>query len=205
MEVVKSGDALEKQILEDARAKASRIIAEADKECAGLRAEWQRTTEADGARLEGDRDARLAAVRHELGASLPLDFMRARLSHIQNALDKALDEYFAGLSPSDLSRVLGSLLARVAPVMHGASVVVHAAGISPEQARRVVEEKIPGVRVESVEETGQDGPRGARNVGLVLETKDGRIRFRGTLRELGAQLLEQHREELAVALLGKDV
>ena len=69
--------------------------------------------------------------------------MRARLSHIQNALDKALDEYFAGLSPSDLSRVLGNLLARVAPVMHGASVVVHAAGISPEQARRVAREKIP--------------------------------------------------------------
>jgi hypothetical protein len=41
--------------------------------------------------------------------------------------------------------------------------------------------------------------------GLIVETADGSRRFRATLRELSDLLLEEHREELVTALLGKDV
>ncbi len=204
MEVVQSSEELEKQILEDARAKASRILAEAERECAGIRQEWERRTEEEIRRLEADKAGRIAAVRQELAATLPLDFMRARLSFVQEAVNQALDRYFAGLSPAQLSAIMAGLLRRIPPVLRGAAVVVSCSGVRPQDARRVVEENVPGVRVEAVKEV-EPSADGRKDVGLTLETTDGRVRFRGTLGELSAQLLEGHRQELAEALLGKDV
>jgi V/A-type H+/Na+-transporting ATPase subunit E len=205
MEVVKSGDALEKQVLEDARAKASRVLTEAERECASVREEWQRKTDADIRRLEAERDRRVEAVRSELAASLPLDFMRARLSYIQATLDAALKDFFAGLSAKDLAVIIGNLLRRIPSVFDDKDVVVFASGITPTEARQVVEGTLPGVRVQGVKEMEQGPFEENRDVGIILETTDARVRFRGTMRELSAQLLEQNREELAEALLGRDV
>jgi vacuolar-type H+-ATPase subunit E/Vma4 len=202
MEVLKSGEALEKQVLEDARTKASRILAEADRECAVLREEWQRKAEQDIRKIEADRDSRIAAVRQELGASLPLDLMRARLSYIQESVGRAMDQYFAKLAPADLGRIVGGMLRRMPPVFQGAKAIAYVSGISPQEAKRIVEENVPGVSLSGVKEMlgGSES-----TAGLVLETEDGRIRFRGTLQELSAQLLEKYREELATSLLGRDV
>jgi len=204
MEVLRTGDELEKQILDDARAKASRILAEADRESAAIREEWLRKTEAERGRLEAERATRIAAVRQELAASLPLDFMRARLSYMQDMVTSALREYFVSLTPPALARIIGGLLRRIPPVLHGAAVVVSALGMSGQEARRIVQENVAGAHVEAVKEV-EPQPGQDPDSGLVLETTDGRVRFRGTLRELSAQLLEQHREELAEALLGRDV
>lgn len=200
MEVVKSGETLEKQVLEDARAKASRILTESDKECQALRNEWNRRTDQDVRRIEADRDSKIAAVRQELAASVPLDLMRARLSYIQESVNRALKDYFAGLAPSDVARIIGRMLRRMPPVFQGAKAIAYVAGVSPKDAKRIVEENVPGVSVEVKDLAAEDG-----DTGMVLETTDRRIRFRGTLQELGAQLLEQYREELAAALLGRDV
>ena len=205
MEVLKSGDELERQILDDARAKATRILAEADRECAAIREEWQHKTEADVHRLEADRDARTAAVRQEQEASLPLDLMRARLSYVQETVSSALEKYFATLSPDEIARVVGEQLRRIPPVLNGAAVVVSASGMSASVARRIVEESLPGVTVDDVKDSVQSASGEANEIGLVLETTDGRIRFRGTLVEIGSQLLERSREELVEALFGKDV
>jgi vacuolar-type H+-ATPase subunit E/Vma4 len=205
MEVLKSGDALEKQVLEDARAKARRVLTEAERECASVREEWQRKTDADIRRLEAERDRRVEAVRSELAASLPLDFMRARLSYIQGTLDAALKDFFAGLSAKDLAAIIGNLLRRLPSVFNDKDVVVFASGITAREARQIVEGSVPGVRVQDVKEMEQ-GPFGEnRDVGIILETTDARVRFRGTMRELSAQLLEQNREELAEGLLGRDM
>ncbi len=201
MEVLKSGEALEKQVLEDARAKASRILTEADRECQALRDEGHRRTDQDIRRIEADRDSKTAAVRQELAATVPLDLMRARLSYIQESVSRAMKEYFAAFTPSDLGRIIGGMLRRMPPVFQGAKATVYVAGMSPKDAKRVVEENVPGVGVEAV----KDLPAEDGDTGMVLETTDRRIRFRGTLLELGTQLMEKYREELAIALLGRDV
>jgi V/A-type H+-transporting ATPase subunit E len=205
MEVLKSGDALEKQVLEDARTKASRILAEAERECATVREEWKRRTEEDIRRIEAERDARIRALRQELESSLPLDFMRARLSHIQECVDRALKEYFAGLPPAQLARILGGMMKKMPPVFKGATAVAHVTGMPPEDARRLVEQSVPGIHLRDVKEAPQTAAADGAERGIVLETADGRVRFRGTLRELSLQLLEANREELAAALLGRDV
>jgi vacuolar-type H+-ATPase subunit E/Vma4 len=205
MEVIKSGDALEKQVLEDARTKASHLLAEAERECDAIREEWRRRTEAEIRKMQQNRETRIEAIRSELAASLPLDFMRARLSYMQEALDSALREFFSRLSAKDLATIIGNLLKRMPPVFRDTTAVVFASGLALNEARKIVEENVPGVTVQDVKEMAQGQPGDRRDVGLVLETTDRRIRFRGTMRELSTQLLEQNREELAEALLGRDV
>ena len=202
MEVVKTGEALEKQVLEDARTKASRVLAEADRECEALREEWRRRTEADIRRVEADRDSKIGAVRQELGASLPLDFMRARLSHIQESVGRALEEFFARLAPEDLGRIVGGMMQRMPPVFQRhnggrACVGNTAAGCEAHRGR-----ERPGDPGGSGQGRGRWRP-GSPASCWRRRTVD--IRFRGTVRELSAQLLEQYREEMATALLGRDV
>lgn len=171
MEVLKSGDALEKQVLDDARAKASRILAEADRESAAQRREWERRTEDDVRKIEAEKDSRIQAMRQELAASLPLDFMRARLSYIQDSVDRALKDYFAKLAPEGLIRIVSGMLHRIPPVFRGAVVVAYASGIRSQDVKRVVEENVPGVSVEDVKDLTQDAITDGADTGLVLEAK----------------------------------
>jgi vacuolar-type H+-ATPase subunit E/Vma4 len=201
MEVLKTSDALESQILEDARGKARRILEAADRECVRIRSEWDGKDHQEAARLEANRDAKIAGVRQELASSLPLDFMRTRLAFIQEAITKALKELFDSLPPADLDRVLGRVLSRAAFAFKGAPMVVFTAGMTPDAARRLVQASMEGASVAEVKPlTGED----AADKGVVLQSADGSRRFRGTLRELTSLLFEEYREELMTALLGKD-
>jgi len=202
MEVLKTSDELESQILDDARAKARRLLEAADKECAKIRAEWDAKDRQEAERLDSVRDARIAAVRQELAASLPLDFMRTRLAFIQEAITRALKELFDSMATDALNRILGLVLARAAFAFKGAKVVVFAAGMSPEAARRLVQDTIEGATVTEVKAlSGEE----AADKGVVLQSADQKRRYRCTLRELTSLLLEEHRGELMTALLGKDI
>ncbi len=202
MEILKTGEALESEILEDARRKAARILDAADKECAQIRKDWEREAEEERKRKTEQSKAEVAELERELQASLPLDLMRARLAFIQEKISTALEEVFAHLGPAELAGILQQLLLRVARPFQGTTVVVQSAGMDPAAASRLVSESIPGVTVKEA----RPAPEGqAADKGILLSTADGRLRYRATLSEVTLQLLEEHREELVAALLGKDV
>jgi vacuolar-type H+-ATPase subunit E/Vma4 len=204
MEIVKTSDALESQILEDARTKARKVLESADKECVALRAEWDRRSRDDGDRLDAAREAQCAALRQELVSSLPLDFMRTRLSFIQDAVSAAMKDLFDSLSPSDVQRIIGGRLKKAAYAFAGTRVTAEYAGMDPEAVKRLIAASVPGATVEAV--TPMEGELASRaGKGIILRTSDGSRRYRGTLTELANLLLEEHREELVTALFGKDV
>jgi vacuolar-type H+-ATPase subunit E/Vma4 len=204
MEILRTSDAMESQVLEDARNKARRLLEAADKECIAVRSEWQRTLQEETRRLEAVRDVRLSALRQELASSLPLEYLRTRLVFIQDAVTGAIRDLFERLPSLELDRIIGQMLSRAASSFKGARVAVSFAGMSTDAARRIVQESIPGATVEEVKMLSEEAAALAGK-GIVLETIDGSMRYRGTLNELTGLLLEEHREELMTALLGKDV
>ncbi len=204
METLKNSEALEAQILEDARAKARRIMEAAKKESAAIRADADRREQAETARLEAARDARLAKMRADLEASIPLDVKRLRLEFYQKKVEGALQELFQGLGARERAQVLGGLVARAAFAFTNQHLVVRCSGIPAEEARHIVTSNVTGAQVNEVpalpaEESAETGP------GIFVETADGSRRLRATLRELTALLLEEHREQLVKALFGSDV
>ncbi len=204
MEILKTSETLEQQILEDARRKASRILEAAEKDARSIAAQWEAKRRDDGGRIAAEAEEKVRGLRQELESSLPLDFMRTRLSATEEALRGALDELFAALSPAELARVLGALLSRAAQAFGEARVSVGWRGIDAGAARGIVEAALPRAVVEDVhEDAAGPGPLGgAASRGVVVATVDGRIRCRATLDELAARLLEERREELVAALLG---
>ena len=208
MEVLKTSETLEKQILEDARKKASRVLEGAEREIAAIRGEWEAKAGQEKQRLEAECDAKIAALRREIASSLPLDFMRTRLASIERTLSGALAEVFAGMPDEELARLLGLLLGRAASAFRGARLTVTCEGLPPELAGRIVRESIRDGVVEKVtaEPSSQPGggAPGLPRKGIVVSTTDGRVRFRGTVKEIAAILMEERREELVTALLGKD-
>lgn len=204
MEILRTSDAMESQILEDTRNKARRLLEAADKECSALRVELQRTLQEETERLDAVRDARLAALRQGLASSLPLEYLRTRLVFIQEAVAGALRDLFEGLSSLALDRIVGQMLRRAGDSFKGVRVAVSFTGMSADEARGTVQEGIPGVIVENVIPLPEEAAAKAGK-GIILETVDGSRRYRGTLNELTALLLEEHREELMIALFGKEM
>ena len=204
MDILKTSDALESQIIEDARAKARRILESADKECAAIRAEAERAAKEQVDGRQAGIDGQIAGLRQELTASLPLDFMRTRLAFIQQTVDHSLQELFDKLPGAELARVIGKMLGRAAFAFKDAHVIVSFAGMSADEAKRVVAASVPGVTIESVTQLPADAAKAAGK-GIILQTSDKGRRYRGTLNEMRNLLMEEYREELVAALLGKDV
>ena len=204
MEVLTTSDALESQILEDARNKARRILESADKECAAIHAAGEGKLLEETQRLDAAREARVTALRQELATALPLDFMRTRLAFIQEAVSRALNDLFNGLTGTELGRIIGQMLARAAYAFTDAPVVVRYAGMEADDARMIVAESVPGAKVEDVQPLSA-ADAAAAGKGIILQTMDGSRRYRGTLNEMKNLLLEEYREECVTALLGKDV
>jgi vacuolar-type H+-ATPase subunit E/Vma4 len=197
MEVLNTGEELGRQILEDARKKASRMLEAVDKECAAIREEGRRVAEAEIARLRAEGDRQIAALQAEMKAALPLDFLRTRLGFIQDTVAAALRAFLQGLSFGDLAGILEGRIRKAAGALAGRTVTVRHGGLSAELARQTVERAAPGIAISAVRPL--DGGKG-----IEIESDDGRVRFRCTTAELEAELLEERREELAVAALGRE-
>ena len=203
MEILKTSEVLESQILEDARKKASRLLESVEKECGAIRGEWEEKLAEDMRKSSAELAQRVSGLREKLSASLPLDFMRARLSYFEETMSHALKEFFASLPPEALARIIGRRLSEAAGAFRGEHVTVIEGGLGAQEARRVVEGSIPAVSVEEVKPMPpKEGA--APDVGIILQTSDGRKRYRGTVSEITSRLMEEQREELAAALLGKD-
>jgi V/A-type H+/Na+-transporting ATPase subunit E len=205
VEILKTSETLEQQILEDARRKAGRVLEAAEKDARSISAQWQAKMGEDCARISAEAEAKISGLRQELESSLPLDFMRTRLAAAEEALRGSLGELFSALSPAELARVLGALLARASKAFGGQRVSVVCRGIGADAARGLVAAALPqaviaDVREESSAPAAVDG--GAAPRGVIVATVDGRIRLRATLDELTSMLLEERREELVAALLG---
>ncbi len=128
--------------------------------------------------------------------------MRARLAFIQEKITTALKELFDAMSPAELAAVLRNLLQRATKPFQGTTVVVSCTGMDAAAASRLVKESMPGVTVKEAKPADASDAPGK---GILLTTVDRRLRYRATLGEVTVQLLEEHREELVAALLGKDV
>lgn len=198
MEVLNTGEELGRQILEDARKKASRMLEAVDKECAAIREEGRRAVEADIARLRADGDHRAAAMRAEMQSALPLDFLRTRLGFIQDTVSAAVRSFLEGLSPADLAGILEGRIRKAAGALAGRTVTVRHGVMDAGLVRQTVERAAPGLAISALRPLA-----GGR--GIEIESDDGRVRFRCTTAELEAELLEEQREELAVAVLGREV
>ncbi len=204
MEELKSTEALDREILEDARKKAERLLRNADQAAEAASLAWEKKTESDIAELERKHAARVAEKRKETLARLPLDKRRERARRAELLLRSAMSSYLASLPrPRLLSLVRRDLAARIGE-LGTEGLVVTAAAFADGEAEGLLAEVL-GARSWSLTEVPRARPSdglGADLPSLVVE--DGDVRVRVSVAAAAEELLREKRAELATALLGEE-
>ncbi|MDR0376366.1 MAG: V-type ATP synthase subunit E [Spirochaetaceae bacterium] len=202
MEELQSTEVLDREILEDARRKAQRILKAADETAASGTKKWERKTERDIKKARARYTLRLETSRNEIMARLPLDKRRIRLSKIEALLKDAVSSYLAGLPRPKLLAVLDKELKKRAgeldsPVWEGKA---SARGLSMEEAGLLLKQAFPQGKW-TLDAGENRGSAPGAFPGLTVDTRTARITVSADA--VMETLLRDKRAELAAALLGE--
>lgn len=195
MEELVSTDALEKEILADARKKAERILKGAQDEAGRIAASVEKRNAAASAELEKGLAERSARYKVDALARLPLEKARMRAAFVDALLREALGAFMASLPEARVEALSRARLAAARDYLDGMELRLRRRSLSAEAAIRAVAEALPKARVvECSEDPGLPAS------GLVVETADGSCVLRATLDLAAEALLGERRAELAKAL-----
>ncbi|MCX7949597.1 MAG: hypothetical protein N2509_05740 [Treponemataceae bacterium] len=202
MEELHSTEALDREILEDARKRADKILKAAAETIKKREQEWQTWLEQSRSHLKAQYEERLKAAEKEIMSRLPLEKRRFRSLRAETLLKKAMDTFIQGVPRSQILALLAHQLEkRLAPVVVSASeeVLVSSVGLTQEELGMVLQKSLGTLPSRVVEASF------ARDSypSLVVEGRGWRIRL--SLQELVEDLLLEKRAELASALLGEGV
>ncbi|MDR0451306.1 MAG: ATPase [Treponema sp.] len=221
MEELQSTEVLDREILEDARRKAFRILKTADDTVKADSAGWEKKTAAALADLNKRHEERRRRAAEEIMARLPLDRRRAESEKIEALLSNALDCWYAAQSRERLLDILeGELSRRLEDYPEFGKQPFRATFHKLErgEGEALLKKALPGGKWE-INTSGLDagGAAGASSSGagaaikasgvlsgkypeLVLDSPQARIS--ASLNMLTGELLADYRAELTRALIG---
>jgi hypothetical protein len=217
MEELQSTDILDREILEDARKKALRILKTADEAARVKTAEWEKKTVASLDELGKKHAEQCRLASADIMARLPTDKRRAKAEKIENLLRGAVESWYAGLSRAEVlgmlkselekrtaqveefskaagQQVCSSVLER-ASELAPASVLARISGLSRAEAEAILQAVSGNCVIEEL-------PSVHGFPEIVLET--GKVRVTSSIQKTVDYLLQERRAELIEALLGKD-
>jgi vacuolar-type H+-ATPase subunit E/Vma4 len=208
MEELQSTKILDREILEDARKKAYRILKAADDTVKANAQEWAKKSGQVLGELKARWDERLKTSAAEIMARLPLDKRRAKSEIIERLLKSAVDAWFESLSgdevlgllEKELSRLLnagGEFLSGAAETAAGEAAinaVFH--NLSRTEGEAVLKKKLSGKTIAISE-----APSALVYPEIILTTK--KVRITASINIVLDEILHNKREELVKALIGE--
>ncbi|HON13025.1 MAG: hypothetical protein ACOZCE_09525 [Spirochaetota bacterium] len=209
MEELRSTEALDREILEDARKKADRILKGADQTVRSIEQQWQDKLKADLASLEQVYRQRTQKAEHEIMARLPLDKHRLRSERAERLLQEAASAFSASL-PRD--RIISILQRALNQMVTAASdsiglldsetvVLVSVKGLLKEEADTILSASMGTLTRKYTADCSWSDK--VLYPELICDMPN--LRLVLSFKTIIDQLLLDKRAELAVALLGKGV
>jgi hypothetical protein len=221
MEELQTTEVLDREILEDARKKAYRILKTADGEVKAQSGVWERKLGEALAELRDKYAKRLLNTREEIMARLPLDKRRCESEYIEELLAGKIEAFLSGLPRSDLLAVLErSLTKRFAEFIDSVSpepgvqekpllLDITICNLSRDEAGALLERcfKVYGnstlLRPLDFAEADSRLTLNHRYPGIILDA--GIAVIRASVEDAVGILLEDKRLELTCALLGEQI
>ncbi|MDR0587163.1 MAG: ATPase [Treponema sp.] len=200
MEELQSTEALDREILEDARKKAYKILKTAGETEATSKAAWDRKLDktlaeaGDNYRLKEERE------RREIMARLPLDERKIRSEKIERFLSGAMDDFLRSLDRGKILSILErELSSRLAACKAEGPCVFRYRGLEPDEVNALIK-KLPDPGRASPEEDPLYTVPGSLPA-AALDFPDLRLSF--SVDAAAGKALLDGRAELAGALLGE--
>jgi hypothetical protein len=205
MEDLQSTEALDREILEDARKKAHRILKTADDTIKAKSTEWEKKLAAALGELEEKYAAQGKVAADEIMAFLPIDKQRIKATKIEELLNSAVETWYSGLSRK---RVLDLLQKELVIRLNFFKGVVGGDDVSAEDAIHIFIHKVEQVEAQAVLNTVLPGKTfqietmqsTAIYPEIILETPE--VRIYASIGKTVEFFLGEKRAELLEALLG---
>lgn len=203
MEELRSTEILDREIREDARRKAEKILKASEAECAQILAAVSERVERTRAEKTAEYAARLESYARDSASAIPLEKQRKLVSFIDGAVQEALDAWLAGIGASRRLELFANQLKRYADVLSGKKILVSYAGYPEDDIRALVARVFGEASIVSLTcLPAQAALASGFSDGVFVEAEDHSLLCRATVDEIRAELLSGHRQELAEALLG---
>lgn len=206
MEEVQSTEVLDKEILEDARKKAYRILKAGDEALTAQSAEWEKREQLAIAELHNHYKVRTEITRNEIAIRLPLDKKRMYAKEVERILNCAMNNYLITLSKEELLALLSKELRRQVAFCVDVDEVksnefeLYTGCLDEGEAEGILKNVLPpGTWII----TAQDKLPGEwRFPAIVLEIAQ--VRISASIKAIAEALLQDKRAELVWALLGNE-
>ncbi|WP_428769880.1 hypothetical protein V1L52_11685 [Treponema sp. HNW] len=207
MEELRSTEILDKEILEDTRKKAERILVNSESECKKILADVQNRVESIRREKKAFYEEKIAAFAKDMEAALPLEKQRYRVSFEQGAVNTAINTFLEKIPESEKLDLIRALSERYAPALQGHSVRIQVCGFSLADMKKTAEKTLSGVKILECTEMNPETASFLRAEygcadGMLIETEDKTKKCRIIIGELTAEIRDMHSEELAHALFG---
>ena len=199
MEELQSTEMLDREILEDARKKAARTLKSAEDTIRAQDKEWEKRTAEGIDDLEKKYIEQKELAAEKIMARLPIDKRRTKVEKIEKMLDSAAESWYKSLSRSRILDLLtGELKKRISLCEEFSDSTEKRAffcGLDIKEA----ETTLKNVNIAcKLEESHADG----QYPSIVIET--GNVRITASIQKIVDYLLQEKREELVEALVGRD-
>lgn len=207
MEELRSTDILDKEIQDDARKKAEKILKNADIQG------QQILTGVDGRLEDAEKNRKMyyaqkaEQFKKDLDSSLPLEKSRFRVSYISSSVAGAINDYVKTLPQEKRIQLVLTMLDRMEPLADGKTFNAYVYGFDVDAVKKEFAGK-KNVRIASFEKTEFAKTREHAvdgieiHGGIILISDDKAVKIRLTLEELFSELIDTYRNELAVTLFG---
>ena len=201
MEELHSTEALDREILEDARKKAFKILKNADESLLSSKAAWDRKLEKTREKIRKKYSEKDIQNRKEISARFPMDKQRIRSETIDRFLNKAMEAFLLSLDRPSLLRIMKNELKGRKTEM-GA----HCSGEGELRYRSLSKEECSALVSDFFPETAftfsEDPLYMAAGSFPALMIDFPRMRVAVSVDRAAQELLMEKRAELAAALLG---
>jgi hypothetical protein len=213
MEELQSPEVLEREILEDARKKAFKILKTADEVVKAHTEAWEKKTAEAITELENHYAARRQEAVVEILARLPLEMRRIWSEKVEGFLRSATETWFEELSRTQvldlLDRELGKRLAECPEFAADGTIRVMSCRLSPAEAETLIRKHLPGVSLifensPPAEQGEIPAPGSGQGDYPELALDIPVVKLTASIRRAVDFLLLKKRSELIAALLGPE-
>jgi len=196
MEELQSTEILDREILEDARKKAVRILKTAETTISAQNAQWEQKIAENVKNLEKKYAEEKKAEYERVMARLPVDKLRIKIEKIENMLKSAVENWYKSLERAQILELLGGELAIIKKQKtenNNAAAKVY--GIDRNEAEIILKNVNLNCVIEEVHSE-------SLYPSIIIDTDD--VRITASVEKMIEFLLDEKRAELIEALIGRD-
>lgn len=200
MEELRSTEILDKEIQEDARRKANRILNNGILECEKILEDVNLRFEKDAETKKLEYENKIESFKKNKEASIPLEKQRFLVDFENQSVDRAITQYLEKLSTEQKLSIIENMVEKFSFSLKDKKINIIINDFEKKEIKKIVSKFVLEKNIISIENSNNQNLEFFR--GCIITSEDLKIKCRATLEEKVTELKDKYSEELALTLFG---